>query len=111
MVFSRGMSVVFQVAARPLISSYCMTRKVVNQILQRKTKMGTDATARRALAPQRPVASDAEILTSGRPRDCSLAYPWEAQTWNQTMTRNHRLYGKTLTATNIVRETGCPTND
>jgi len=77
----------------------------VNQILNGKTKMGTDATAAAGPGATAASASDAEILTYGKARDCSLAYPWEAQQWNQTMTRTHRLYGKTLTATNIVRET------
>src|SRR6201998_2477038 len=64
-----------------------MDAKVVDQILNGKTKMGTDATAAAGPGATAASASDADILTYDGPKDCSLAYPWEAQRWNPTTTR------------------------
>jgi len=71
-----------------------MTPKVVNQILNGRPRWATDATAAAGPAPQRPSASDAEILTYGKAEGYSLAYPWEAQQLEPDNDANHRLYAQ-----------------
>ena len=65
-----------------------MNPKVVKHVLDGETKLGADATA--AAGPG-AAATSALMLTSSStdgPRECcSLAYPWEVQRCNQTMTR------------------------
>jgi len=53
-----------------------MTPKVVNQILNGKTKMGTDRRQRRGPGATAASASDAEILTYGKAEGLFAAYPW-----------------------------------
>jgi len=83
-----------------------MTPKVVNQILNGKTKMGTDATAAAGPGATAASASDAEILTYGKAEGLFAGVSLGGATVEPDNDANHRLYGKTLTATNIVRETG-----
>jgi lipid-binding SYLF domain-containing protein len=83
-----------------------MTPKVVNQILNGKTKMGTDATAAAGPGATAASASDADILTYGKTKGLFAGVSLGGATVEPDNDANHRLYGKTLTATNIVRETG-----
>ena len=83
-----------------------MTPRVVNQILNGKTKMGTDATAAAGPGATAASASDAEILTYGKAEGLFAGVSLGGATVEPDNDANHRLYGKTLTATNIVRETG-----
>src|SRR5260221_7323047 len=102
-----GMSAGFQVGGSSTdFVLLLMTPKVVNQILNGKTKMGTDATA--AAGPRRTAASasDAEIPTYWETRGPVCCGIPRSGTIGPDNDANHRLYGKTLTATNIVRETG-----
>src|ERR1700757_3770118 len=102
-----GMSAGFQVGGSSTdFVLLLMTPKVVNQILNGKTKMGTDATA--AAGPRAPgaSASDAEILTYGKAEGLFAGVSLGGATVEPDNDANHRLYGKTLTATNIVRESG-----
>jgi len=82
-----------------------MTPKVVNQILNGKTKMGTDATAAAGPGATAASASDAEILTYGKAKGLFAGVSLGGATVEPDNDANQRLYGKTLTATNIVRET------
>jgi lipid-binding SYLF domain-containing protein len=83
-----------------------MTPKVVNQILNGKTKMGTDATAAAGPGATAASASDADILTYGRAGGLFAGVSLGGATVEPDNDANHRLYGKTLTATDIVRGTG-----
>jgi SH3 domain-containing YSC84-like protein 1 len=83
-----------------------MTPKVVNQILNGKTKMGTDATAAAGPGATAASASDADILTYGKAKGVFAGVSLGGATVEPDNDANYRLYGKTLTATNIVRETG-----
>jgi len=102
-----GMSVGFQVGGSSTdFVLLLMTPKVVNQILSGKTKMGTDATAAAGPGATAASASDAEILTYGKAEGLFAGVSLGGATVEPDNDANHRLYGKTLTATNIVRETG-----
>lgn len=102
-----GMSVGFQVGGSSTdFVLLLMTPKVVNQILNGKTKMGTDATAAAGPGATAASASDAEILTYGKAEGLFAGVSLGGATVEPDNDANHRLYGKTLTATNIVRETG-----
>ncbi len=83
-----------------------MNPKVVNQILNGKTKMGTDATAAAGPGATAASTSDADILTYGKAKGLFAGVSLGGATIEPDNDANHRLYGKTLTATNIVRETG-----
>ena len=83
-----------------------MNAKVVNQVLNGKTKMGTDATAAAGPGATAASASDADILTYGRAKGVFAGVSLGGATVESDNDANYRLYGKTLTATNIVRETG-----
>jgi lipid-binding SYLF domain-containing protein len=83
-----------------------MTPKVVNQILNGKTKMGTDATAAAGPGATAASASDADILTYGKAEGLFAGVSLGGATVEPDNDANHRLYGKTLTATDIVRGTG-----
>jgi SH3 domain-containing YSC84-like protein 1 len=102
-----GMSAGFQVGGSSTdFVLLLMTPKVVNQILNGKTKMGTDATAAAGPGATAASASDAEILTYGKAEGLFAGVSLGGATVEPDNDANHRLYGKTLTATNIVRETG-----
>jgi lipid-binding SYLF domain-containing protein len=83
-----------------------MNEKVVNQVLNGKTKMGTDATAAAGPGATAASASDADILTYGRAKGVFAGVSLGGSTVEPDNDANHRLYGKTLTATDIVRGTG-----
>jgi len=80
-----------------------MNPKVVNQILTGKTKMGTDATAAAGPGATAASASDVDILTYGRAKGAFAGVSLGGATVEPDNDANHRLYGKTLTATDIVR--------
>jgi lipid-binding SYLF domain-containing protein len=102
-----GMSAGFQVGGSSTdFVLLLMTPKVVDQILKGKTKMGTDATAAAGPGATAASASDAEILTYGKSEGLFAGVSLGGATVEPDNDANHRLYGKTLTATNIVRETG-----
>jgi SH3 domain-containing YSC84-like protein 1 len=82
-----------------------MNPKVVNQILNGKTKMGTDATAAAGPGATAASASDVDILTYGRAKGVFAGVSLGGATVESDNDANYRLYGKTLTATDIVRGT------
>jgi lipid-binding SYLF domain-containing protein len=82
-----------------------MTPKVVDQILNGKTKMGTDATAAAGPGATAASASDADILTYGKAKGLFAGVSLGGATVEPDNDANYRLYGKTLTATDIVRGT------
>ena len=81
-----------------------MNEKVVNQVLNGKTKMGTDATAAAGPGATAASASDADILTYGRAKGVFAGVSLGGATVESDNDANYRLYGKTVTATGIVRE-------
>ena len=83
-----------------------MNQKVVNQVLNGKTKMGTDATAAAGPGATAASASDADILTYGKAKGAFAGVSLGGATIEPDNDANHRLYSKTLTATDIVRGTG-----
>jgi SH3 domain-containing YSC84-like protein 1 len=82
-----------------------MNPKVVNQILNGKTKMGTDATAAAGPGATAASASDADILTYGKAKGVFAGVSLGGATVEPDNDANYRLYEKTLTATDIVRGT------
>jgi SH3 domain-containing YSC84-like protein 1 len=82
-----------------------MTPKVVNQILNGKTKMGTDATAAAGPGATAASATDADILTYGRAKGLFAGVSLGGASVESDNDANHRLYGETLTSTDIVRGT------
>lgn len=80
-----------------------MNEKVVNQILNGKTKMGTDATAAAGPGATAASASDVDILTYGRAKGVFAGVSLGGSSVAPDNDANHRLYGKTVTATQIVR--------
>jgi lipid-binding SYLF domain-containing protein len=82
-----------------------MNPRVVNQVLNGKTKMGTDATA--AAGPGATAASltDADILTYGRAKGVFAGVSLGGGSLEPDSDANSRLYGKELTASDIVRGT------
>jgi lipid-binding SYLF domain-containing protein len=82
-----------------------MKPKVVTQLLNGKTKMGTDATAAAGPGATAASASDADILTYGRAKGVFAGVSIGGATVEPDNDANYRLYGKTLTATDIVRGT------
>jgi len=80
-----------------------MTTKVVDQVLNGKTKMGTDATAAAGPGATAASASDADILTYGRAKGLFAGVSLGGSTVESDNDANARLYGKTLTSTDIVR--------
>ena len=83
-----------------------MNPKVVNQILNGKTKMGTDATAAAGPGATAASASDVDILTYGRAKGAFAGVSLGGATVEPDNDANYRLYSKTLTATDIVRGSG-----
>jgi SH3 domain-containing YSC84-like protein 1 len=82
-----------------------MNPKVVNQILNGKTKMGTDATAAAGPGATAASASDADILTYGKAKGVFAGVSLGGATVEPDNDANYRIYAKTLTATDIVRGT------
>ena len=82
-----------------------MNERVVNQVLNGKTKMGTDATAAAGPGATAASASDTDILTYGRAGGLFAGVSLGGSSLESDNDANHRLYGKTLTASDIVRAT------
>ncbi len=82
-----------------------MDRKVVNQILNGKTKMGADATAAAGPGATAAGATDADIWTYGRSKGLFAGASLGSATIDPDNDANFRLYGKRLTASDIVRST------
>ncbi len=83
-----------------------MDSKVVNQVLNGKTKMGADATA--AAGPGATAAGpvdNADILTYGRAKGLFAGASLGSATVEPDNDANYRLYGKRLTSSDIVRST------
>jgi lipid-binding SYLF domain-containing protein len=80
-----------------------MNKKVVDQILNGKTKMGTDATAAAGPGATAASASDADILTYGRAEGVFAGVSLGGSSVEPDNDANRRLYGKTVTAIDIVR--------
>ncbi len=80
-----------------------MNPKVVNQVLNGKTKMGSDATAAAGPGATAAAAADADILTYGRAKGVFAGVSLGGATVEPDNDANSRLYDKTLTATDIVR--------
>src|SRR5215469_15354660 len=101
-----GASVGFQVGGSSSdIVLLMMHPKVVTQVLNGKTKMGTDATAAAGPGATAASASDADILTYGRAKGVFAGVSIGGATVEPDNDANYRLYGKTLTATDIIRGT------
>lgn len=82
-----------------------MNEKVVNQVLNGKTKMGSDATAAAGPGATAASASDVDILTYGRAEGLFAGVSLGGSSVEPDNDANYRLYGKTLTAGDIVRAT------
>jgi len=82
-----------------------MNPKVVNQVLNGKTKMGSDATAAAGPGATAASASDVDILTYGRAKGVFAGVSLGGATVEPDNDANYRLYVKTVTATDIVRGT------
>ena len=81
-----------------------MEKKVVNQILSGKTKMGTDATA--AAGPSGATAAgaaDADVYSYGRAKGMFAGVSISGATVSPDNDANNRLYGDNPDATSIVR--------
>ena len=71
-----------------------MNAKVVDQLLNGKTKMGTDATAAAGPGATAASASDADILTYGKAKGVFAGVSLGGATVEPDNDANHRLYGK-----------------
>jgi lipid-binding SYLF domain-containing protein len=83
-----------------------MDQKVVDQVINGKTKMGADATA--AAGPGATAAGpvdNADILTYGRAKGLFAGVSLGSATLTPDSDANNRLYGKPLSAADIVRST------
>lgn len=86
-----------------------MNPKGANSILGSKVKLGADASAAagpkgRAAAAQTDIVMRAEILTYSRSRGLFAGVSLEGSTLRQDNGANKKLYGRDLSARNIVRE-------
>ncbi len=86
-----------------------MNPKGANSILGSKVKLGADASAAagpkgRAAAAQTDIVMKAEILTYSRSRGLFAGVSLEGSTLRQDNGANRKLYGRDLSARNIVRE-------
>ena len=82
-----------------------MDRKVVDQVLNGKIKMGADATAAAGPGATAAGATDADILTYGRAKGVFAGVSLGGASVEPDNDANYRLYGKRLTANDIVRGT------
>src|SRR5499427_8454741 len=80
-----------------------MNEKVVNQVLNGKTKMGTDATAAAGPGATAASATDADVLTYGKAKGAFAGVSLGGATVEPDNDANHRLYDQTVSATDIVR--------
>jgi len=86
-----------------------MNPKGANSILGSKVKLGADASAAagpkgRTAAAQTDIVMKAEILTYSRSRGLFAGISLEGSTLRQDNGANRKLYGRDLSARNIVRE-------
>lgn len=86
-----------------------MNPKGANSILGSKVKLGADASAAggpkgRTASAQTDIVMKAEVLTYSRARGLFVGVSLEGSTLRQDNGANKRLYGKSLSARNIVRE-------
>ena len=86
-----------------------MNPKGANSILSSKVKLGADASAAagpkgRTAAAQTDIVMKAEVLTYSRSRGLFAGISLEGSTLRQDNGANRKLYGKELSAKNIVRE-------
>jgi lipid-binding SYLF domain-containing protein len=86
-----------------------MNPKGANSILGSKVKLGADASASagpkgRTAAAQTDIVMKAEILTYSRSRGLFAGVSLEGSTLRQDNGANRKLYGRDLSARNIVRE-------
>ena len=88
-----------------------MNPKVVHQILNGKTKMGTDATAAAGPGATAASASDADIYTYGKAKGVFAGVSLGGATVEPDNDANYRVYAKTLTAGDIVRGDVKPSGD
>lgn len=82
-----------------------MNQKVVNQVLNGKTKMGHDATAAAGPGATAAGASDADIFTYGRAKGLFAGVSLGGASVEPDNDANYRLYDRRLTASDIVRRT------
>lgn len=82
-----------------------MDRKVVDQVLNGKIKMGADATAAAGPGATAAGATDADILTYGRSKGVFAGVSLGGASVEPDNDANYRLYGKRLVASDIVRGT------
>lgn len=82
-----------------------MNRKVVNQVLNGKTKMGTDASAAAGPGATAASAADTDILTYGRTKGMFAGVSLGGASVEPDNDANYRIYSKRLTAGDIVRST------
>jgi SH3 domain-containing YSC84-like protein 1 len=82
-----------------------MNEKVVNQVLNGKTKMGADATAAAGPGATAAGAVDADVLTYGRAKGMFAGVSLGGASVEPDTDANNRLYGRNLSATQIVRGT------
>jgi len=82
-----------------------MNPKVVNQVLNGKTKMGTDATAAAGPGANASSTFDADILTYGRSKGLFAGVSLGGASVEPDNDANYRLYDRKLTASDIVRGT------
>jgi SH3 domain-containing YSC84-like protein 1 len=88
-----------------------MNQKVVNQILEGKTKMGTDATAAAGPGATAAGSTDADILTYARAKGMFAGVSLGGASIEPDNDANNRLYGRSVTASDIVRASNVrPTN-
>jgi SH3 domain-containing YSC84-like protein 1 len=82
-----------------------MNKKVVNQILNGKTKMGADATAAAGPGATAAGATDADIFTYGRAKGLFAGVSLGGASVEPDNDANYRLYDKRLVPSDIVRST------
>ena len=80
-----------------------MDKKVVDQLLNGKTKMGSDATAAAGPGATATSAGDSDILVYGRAKGLFAGVSLGSATLTPDSDANARLYGKPMSATDIVR--------
>jgi len=86
-----------------------MNPKGANSVLGSKVKLGADASAAggpkgRTAAAQTDIVMKAEILSYSRSRGLFAGVSLEGSTLRQDNGANRKLYGRNLSARNIVRE-------
>ena len=105
-----GLNIGFQIGGQATdFVLLVMNPKGANSILGSKVKLGADASAAagpkgRTAAAQTDIVMKAEILTYSRSRGLFAGISLEGSTLRQDNGANRKIYGKDLSARNIVRE-------